>query len=127
MKRRGFSSIWRRAAITAVMAYALTLQALLLSFGGAAHAATLAGAPDIICATGAASGSHDAPANAHDGLCCILGHNGCAAPAGLPPAAGIVDRARPSLTVSGRVHERVFPRAFSSVLPVGSRAPPRLG
>jgi hypothetical protein len=125
MKRRGFTTGWKRAAATAVVAYALVLQALLLSFGGALHAAEASGPQAVICAEGVAGPDH-APAKAHDGLCCTLSCHG-AGPAGPLPGFTLLERLAP---VAGGMEPSSGPpvlAASSDVLPLGSRAPPRLG
>jgi hypothetical protein len=60
MKHRGFTTGWKRAAVAAALAYALVLQGLLLSLGGALHAAQASGprrssAPRAPPATGIAA------------------------------------------------------------------------
>jgi hypothetical protein len=127
MKCRGFATGWKRAAVTAAVVYALVLQGLLLSLGGALHAVEAAAGPQtIICAEGSATGQDRAPAKAHDGLCCILGCHGGAAAGPLPVFAALKQRVPAPADIRPSGH---FPalRIASHVLPLGSRAPPRLG
>ncbi|NIX75500.1 hypothetical protein [Microvirga terricola] len=118
---------WKRAAITAVVAYALALQALFLSFSGAVHAGSVAGPQGILCAWDATPAPDHSPAKAHDGLCCILGCGVSSAAAGPVPSAIVLDRLVPVATLVGFSFETPLLRVASKVLPVGSRAPPRLG
>lgn len=126
MKRRGFTAGWKRAAVTAVVAYALALQGLLLSLGGALHAAEASGPQAIICVDGAATGQDRAPAKAHDALCCILSCHGSTA-AGPLPAFAVLKRPAPAVLEIKAAGEPAVLRVASKVLPLGSRAPPRLG
>jgi hypothetical protein len=117
---------WTRAAIVAAMAYAFVLQALLLSVSGAFHAAEAAQPQGIICVRNGSSAPDHSPPQAHDGLCCILSCHG-SAPAGPVPAAAVFERLAPVAVVT-RTPARPSVLGFSSnVLPLGSRAPPRLG
>jgi hypothetical protein len=126
MTRKGPRTGWTRAAIVAVMAYAFVLQALLLSVGGAFHAAAAADAQGIICLQDGSPASDSSPAKDHGNLCCTLSCHGSGA-AGPAPAATILGRIAP-LTVAGvRTEDPPRLRLTSNVLPLGSRAPPRLG
>ena len=125
MKHRGFTTGWKRAAIAAALAYALVLQGLLLSLGGALHAAQASGPRAVICAEGAASGPDRAPARVHDALCCILGCHGSTA--GPLPVFTALKRPAPSALGIEAAGEPAVLRVASKVLPLGSRAPPRLG
>jgi hypothetical protein len=120
--------VWKRAVLTAVLAYALVLQALAFSFGGALHAAA-AGLPQaVLCAPGTAQSAPDpASGKGHDVLCCALACHGSASPAGPVPATAALDR--PFLVSSADIKPYAAPflRLSSSILPVGSRAPPRIG
>lgn len=118
---------WKRAAITAAVAYALALQALLLSVSGALHAGSVASPQGILCAWDATPAPDHSPSKAHDGLCCILGCSVSAAAGGPVPSAILLDRLLPVATLIGYSLEAPFLRIASKVLPVGSRAPPRLG
>ena len=126
MKFRGFTTGWKRAAVTAAVVYALVLQGLLLSLGGALHAAEPSGPQAIICAEGSATGQDRAPAKAHDALCWTLSCHGSTAAGPLPGFAVLKQRvlAPADIRPAGP-----FPalRLASHVLPLGSRAPPRLG
>ncbi|MBQ0822524.1 hypothetical protein KBI52_20270 [Microvirga sp. HBU67558] len=126
MTRRGPKSAWTRAAIVAAMAYAFVLQALLLSVGGAFHAAAAAEAQGIICLQDGSSAPDHGPKKAHETLCCTLSCHGSTA-AGPAPAAAIIEPIAPvAATVdpsAGASHLRLT----SDVLPLGSRAPPHRG
>jgi hypothetical protein len=126
MERRTSAQGWTRAAIAAVMAYAFVLQALLLSVSGAVHAAAAAETVGIICLQDGSPASDSSPAKDHGNLCCTLSCHGSGA-AGPAPAATILGRIAP-LTVAGvRTANPPRLRLTSNVLPLGSRAPPRLG
>jgi hypothetical protein len=127
MRRRGFTTGWKRVAVTAAVAYALVLQGLLLSLGGALHAAEALGPQPIICAEGTATGQdRGAPAKAHDALCCTLSCHGSAA-AGPLPALAVLKRRPPAILEIEAAGGSADLRVASKVLPLGSRAPPRLG
>jgi len=128
MTGKAFTTGWKHAALAVALAYVLALQALLLSMGGAVQAASGHSPQGILCITepGAAPG-HQAPAKAHDGLCCILGCHG-SGPAGGPlPAPASFDPPSPLAVAAAAVPGAPVLRLSSNVLPVGSRAPPRLG
>lgn len=117
---------WKRAALAATIAYALVLQAMLLSLGGALHVARAGEPQAILCAQDGRTSSDHAPAGSHDGLCCILGCHG-AGPAGPAPVSVSLLRLAP-VSLETRLPVTVPTlRLSSNVLPVGSRAPPRLG
>jgi len=126
MMRRVSIAGWKRAVLTALMAYALVLQALLAALGGAAHAAEASGPREVLCLQSGQSGPDHGPAQAHDGLCCIWSCHG-SGPAG--PAPGFIPAERLAPVALGPRAPADSPaaRRFSGVLPVGSRAPPRLG
>ncbi|KFG70016.1 hypothetical protein [Microvirga sp. BSC39] len=126
MRRRTSTQGWTRAVIAAVMAYAFVLQALLLSASGAVHAATMAEPQGIICLQDGSSAPEHSPAKDHGTLCCTLSCHG-SGPAGPAPAATILDRIAPPAVASVRSPDRLRLRLTSDVLPLGSRAPPRLG
>ena len=127
MRFRGFTTGWKRAATAAVVAYALVLQGLLLSLGGALHAAEASGPQTIICADGIASGQDGgAPAKAHDALCCTLSCHGSTAAGPLPVFAALKRPTQAALAIKAAGESAVL-RVDSKVLPLGSRAPPRLG
>lgn len=117
---------WTRAATVAAVAYALVLQVLLLSFGGALQAAAAHGPQAFICAPGSDAGTDHAPAKAHDSLCCTLSCHGAGA-AGPAPEAASLERLAPPATAIEVFGRAPALRLASNVLPVGSRAPPRLG
>lgn len=118
---------WQRAGIVAALAYALALQALLFAFGGALHAqdALIPGPTAILCGQGKGA-VPDAPAQAHDALCCVLSCGVSATTGPLPAVAGLERPAALPQTVAFLPAEPLLVR-FSGFLPVGSRAPPRLG
>ena len=126
MTSRRFTTGWRRAAITAAVAYALVLQGLILSLGGALHAADASGPQTIICAEGSATGQDRAPAKAHDALCCTLNCHGSTA-AGPLPIVSVLKRRAPAVLEIRAAGKPAVLRVASHVLPLGSRAPPRLG
>jgi hypothetical protein len=130
MTRQGPRTGWTRAAIVAVMAYAFVLQALLLSASGALHAAAAAETQAIICLQdGSIDGSSapdHGPKKAHETLCCTLSCHGSGT-AGPVPTAAIPARIAPRATTGDRTTEPPHLRLTSDVLPLGSRAPPRLG
>jgi hypothetical protein len=119
---------WKRTAVAVMLAYVLALQGLLLSMGGAVQAASSHSPQGVLCVTDpGAAPDHQAPAKAHDGLCCILGCHGSGHGGGLPPASASIDRPSPLVVAAVAVPEAPALRVSSTVLPVGSRAPPRLG
>lgn len=124
MTRKGTITAFQRAVLTALIAYALVLQTVLASFGGAAHAARALEPQGVLCLQEGRGPLHD-PAKAHNGLCCTLSchHAGAAGPA--PEGAFAEPHAHATLVAQGPLALSV-PRHFSRVLPVGSRAPPRL-
>jgi hypothetical protein len=125
MTRMASRTGWTHAAIVAAMVYAFVLQMLLLPIGGALHAATLAGAQGILCIQDGSSSSDPSPAKAHDGLCCLAGCHG-SGPAE-PPGSTALERLEPVALVAETPGGSSVLRITSSVLPLGSRAPPRLG
>ena len=127
MRRRPPARSWTHAAIAVAMAYAFVLQVLLLSVSGGFHVAAASDARGVICLQdGASAGPDHAPAQAHDGLCCIASCHGPAL-AGPAPGAVLFERLAP-VAVAGLVPDGPpHLRLTSDVLPVGSRAPPRLG
>jgi hypothetical protein len=126
MRRRTSAQGWTRAAIAAVMAYAFVLQALLLSASGAVHAAAAAQPQAIICLQDGSPAPDHSPAQAHENLCCSLSCHG-SGPAGPVPVATILGRIAPLAVASVRTADPPHLRLTSNVLPLGSRAPPRLG
>ncbi|WP_230534377.1 hypothetical protein [Microvirga roseola] len=115
-----------RSAVAAVLAYALALQAILFAFGGAYHAVAAPGPQAILCVTNGDVGPDRLPAKAHDGLCCTLSCHG-SGPAGPLPAAIHAERLSSDQAVIATAGEAPVFRASHGFLPVGSRAPPRLG
>ncbi len=126
MRRRNSAQGWTRAAIVAVMAYAFVLQALLLSVSGAVHAAAAAEAQGVICIQDGSAAPDQTPKKAHKTLCCTLSCHGSGAAGSLPPTA--VPLPTRVVSLSGdRPADPPHLRLTSNVLPLGSRAPPRLG
>ena len=126
MRRRTSAQGWTRAAISAVMAYAFVLQALLLSVSGAVHAAAAAGPQGVICVQDGSFAPDHSPAKDHGSFCCSLSCHGSGA-TGPVPAATILGRIAPLTVAGGRTADPPELRLTSNVLPLGSRAPPRLG
>lgn len=126
MRRRTSAQGWTRAVIAAVMAHALVLQALLLFASAAVHAAAAAEPQGIICLQDGSPAPDHSPAKNHWNLCCTLSCHGSGA-AGPVPAAAIFDRIAPLAAASARSVHRPPLSLTSTVLPLGSRAPPRLG
>jgi hypothetical protein len=126
MRRRISAQGWTRAAIAAVMAYAFVLQALLLSASGAVHAASVGQPLGIICVQDGSSAPDHSPAQDHGNLCCTLSCHGSGA-AGPGPVAVALERIAPLAVASSRRADPPRLRLTSNVLPLGSRAPPRLG
>ncbi|WP_262029587.1 DUF2946 family protein [Microvirga sp. Mcv34] len=126
MTRRAPRTHWTRAAIVAVMAYAFVLQALLLSVSGAFHTAAAADGQGIICLQDGSSAPDHGPTKAHQNLCCTLSCHG-AGLAGPVPTVIIPGRIAPVVAADESPAEPPHLRLTSNVLPLGSRAPPRLG
>jgi hypothetical protein len=128
MRDRAFITGWKRAVLTAVLAYALALQSLLLPASGAVHAGAGNLPQAVLCVTeGDRTPDHPAPARPHDGLCCILGCHGSGSPVGPVPVAAAPDRPSPLAVAKAAIPEAPVLPLSSTILPVGSRAPPRLG
>lgn len=117
---------WKRAVLTALMAYAFVLQTVLVSLGGAAHAAETAGLQGILCQQDSQARPDRDPAKAHEGLCCTLSCHHQAGTGGLLPESVFMERLAPALLIARAPLAHSLSRSFSRVLPVGSRAPPRL-
>ncbi|MBD2748195.1 hypothetical protein IC232_15970 [Microvirga sp. BT688] len=126
MRCRTSAQGWTRAAIAAVMAYAFVLQALLLSASGAVHAAVAAETVGIICVQDGSAGPDHSPAKDHGTLCCTLSCHGSGT-AGPAPLTAAPERIASFSLASDRTTELPRLRLTSNVLPLGSRAPPRLG
>jgi hypothetical protein len=126
MRRRTSAQGWTRAAIAAVMAYAFVLQALLLSASGAVHAAAAAEPQGIICLQNGSSAPDHSPAKAHENLCCTVSCHGSGA-AGPLPGTAVLERIVPVAVLGDQLADQPGLRPTSDVLPLGSRAPPRLG
>lgn len=126
MTRRVSITPFQRAVLTALMAYALVLQAVLVSLSGAAHAAQAAGPQGIHCLPDGRTQPDPAPSKSHDGLCCTLSCHG-PGPAGPAPASVLVERLALLRREAPAPAVSPDPRIPSRILPVGPRAPPRLG
>ncbi|WP_114943614.1 DUF2946 family protein [Microvirga calopogonii] len=126
MTRRAPRTGWTHTAIVAVMAYAFVLQALLLSVSGAFHTAAAAEAQEIICLQDGSTAPDHGPKKAHQNFCCTLGCHG-AGMAGPVPATAVPEQIAPAAAADERPAELPDLRLTSNVLPLGSRAPPRLG
>ncbi len=126
MTRRAPRTGWTRAAIAAVMAYAFVLQLVLLSVSGAFHAAAAAEAQGIICLQDGSSAPDHGPKKAHENLCCTVSCHGAGA-TGPAPVAAILERIAPVAAAADLSGDASDLRLTSTVLPLGSRAPPRLG
>lgn len=127
MMHQGTVKGWKRAVLTALMAYAFVLQTVLVSFSGSAHAAEAASPQGILCLQdGQARPDHD-PAKAHEGLCCILSCHHKAGAGGPVPNAVALERRHAAAPITSVPAVSSDPRITSTILPVGSRAPPRLG
>lgn len=126
MHHQAFSYLWRRAAVSAVIAYALVLQVFAASLADAAHAVSRGSSGTVFCLTDKADGSAGGPEKGHDSRCCILGCQNVTAAPGPQPVLFGRDSQWPTLVLTDRSYGPFFtPRALA-VLPVGSRAPPRL-
>lgn len=126
MIRMGTITGWKRAVLTALVAYALVLQTVLVSLSGAVHAAEAAGPQGVLCLQdGQRPSGHD-PAKAHDGLCCTVSCQGAGLSGPVPESVSFERLAPVVLDPRVSVASSVS-RPSSNVLPVGSRAPPRLG
>jgi hypothetical protein len=126
MTRKDTISGWKRAALAALVAYALVLQTVLVSLSGAAHAAEAAGPQGILCLQDGQTRSDHDPAKAHEGLCCTLSCHHAGADGPLPEAVPLEQPIASVLMAPGPVVSSHSP-VTSTILPVGSRAPPRLG
>ncbi len=127
MTDRAFMKGWKRAPIVAVLAYALVLQALAFAFGGALHAGAANLPQAVFCESGDLSAHGDSPSKAHDTLCCIVSCHASGSLSGPVPVVASFGPMLPILETVGLSHPRPVLRLASNVLPVGSRAPPRLG
>jgi hypothetical protein len=127
MTGRAIITGWKRTALAATLAYALALQGVLLALGGAMHVQA-AGLPEtVLCLQADDGGSPHQPAHTDHALCCILGSGTGVGPAGPAPAAASLDIRRPVPVDLRPIVASSAPASTSNVLPVGSRAPPRLG
>ena len=128
MTERATIGSWKRTALAVMLAYALALQGLLLALGGAMHAqASTLPEQTVLCLQGSGGDpSHD-PATTDHGICCLAACVGGTGPIGPTPAFTSL---QPLRSLVSEVRPTVVPArdsVKSAVLPVGSRAPPRLG
>ncbi|WP_210496364.1 hypothetical protein [Microvirga antarctica] len=120
---------WKRTAMAVALAYALVLQGLLLALGGATHAHAAGSPQTALCLPGAQTGSAGSPhesGQADHALCCLLGCGAVTVSAGPPPVVSSLRERRPILLSLGTLPAPHALPVASAVLPVGSRAPPRL-
>jgi hypothetical protein len=117
---------WKRVALAALLAYALVLQTVLLSLAGASHAVAAAGPEGVLCLQDGQTAPEHSPAASHDSLCCLVSCHGSGS-AGPVPSAISLSRLEPVRAVASE--PTVSPDSIPSpkLLPLGSRAPPRLG
>jgi hypothetical protein len=117
---------WKRVALAALLAYALVLQTVLLSLAGAFHAVAAAGPEGVLCLQDGQTAPEHSPAASHDSMCCIVSCHG-SGPAG--PAPVVVSLIRFEPVSAEAAQPSVSPATAPSpkILPLGSRAPPRLG
>lgn len=126
MTKRASITGWKRVALAATLAYALVLQTVLLSLAGASHAVAAVGREGVLCLQDGQTMPEHPPAAPHDGLCCLVGCHGSGSAGPAPVAASLI-RFKPVQV------EAVQPAVSSAslpspkILPLGSRAPPRLG
>lgn len=125
MTKRASIAGWKRVAMAALLAYALVLQTVLLSLAGASHAVA-AGPEGVLCLQDGRTAPDHSPAASHDGLCCLASCHG-SGPAGPAPVASSPMRFEPVSAEAGRPALSFAPPSFPKILPLGSRAPPRLG
>ena len=121
---------WKRAAITAVIAYGLALQAILLPFGGLRQAQSAPFEHGIIClqdAAGQARDDAESRSKPHGMLCCTWGCFQKAAFAGPIPPFALIPAFGRFWTAAGPHPVPAVLASSLDVLPLGARAPPRLG
>lgn len=116
-----------RAAVAVAVAYALALQALLLAYGGALHAAPFGIDPGSAICLGSVSpeNERDAPSpKTPDVLCCVLSCGGLSTPAAPLPSLDIAKE--PPLTEASTAAAGFLdaPSGPWPVWPLGARAPP---
>ncbi|MGO4665561.1 hypothetical protein [Bosea sp. 2RAB26] len=117
---------WGRGIVAVLCAYALILNAVLMSIGAGLSAAPSPFPRHVLCAPGGSS-EPTAPASPEQSkTCCALG---ClAGSSGAPPVAAAALPLRRSISVARDVTYPPAPRIDSgrSVYPLGARAPPAL-
>ncbi|KAB0268087.1 hypothetical protein [Microvirga brassicacearum] len=121
---------WKRTALAGMLAYALALQGVLLALGGAMHVQAATLPETVLCLSDGQGGSPHQPGQTDHALCCILSCGVSVASAGPVPVTASLQPLQPRqpLPIDLRPTVGASPRAIAlNVLPVGSRAPPRLG
>lgn len=129
MTGRSISKGWKRTTLAALLAYALALQGVLLALGGAMHVQA-AGLPQAVLCIEADGGPSRQPGpadKADHALCCVVGCTAGIGVTGPLPAAATLRVRFPAPIDVNPAAAFVAPVVASSVPPVGSRAPPRLG
>lgn len=122
--RRGIGS----TASSLLVAYLLVLQGVMVALSGLGPAASPIAGNGVLCATqGIAEASKDAGAplqtHSHKDFCCVLHCSGAGAP---PPSTVALAPPNGALHESLRPVGAVAERSPRLLLPVGSRAPPRV-
>jgi len=131
MTGRAIITGWKRASLAAMLAYALTLQGVLLALGGAMHVQAAALPETVLCLEAVDGFAPDRPGPADHGsdhtLCCIAGCTAGIGAAGPGPGTAALRARFPVPADSRPAIDMAASVVASSTLPVGSRAPPRLG
>jgi len=126
MTKRASITGWKRVALAALLAYALVLQTLLLSLAGASHAVAAAGPEGVLCLQDGQTVPKHSPAASHDSLCCLVGCHGSGSAGPAPVAASLI-RFEPVSAEAAQPAGSSASLPSPKILPLGSRAPPRLG
>ncbi len=126
MTKRPLTTGWKRVAFAAMLAYALVLQTVLVSLAGASHAVAAVGPEGVLCLRDGQAAPDHSPAASHDGLCCLVGCHG-SGPAGPAPVAASLLRFEPVRAGAVQPAASLASLPTPNILPLGSRAPPRLG
>jgi hypothetical protein len=128
MTGKAFTAGRTRTALAVALAYVLALQALLLVTAGAVQAGAGHSPQGVLCVDDAGPvPDHPVPTQAHGALCCILSCHGPGASGAPLPSAAAAGRPGPTVLAADGVPEAAAPPSPLRILPVGSRAPPRLG
>lgn len=118
---------WRRTALVAALAYVLALQGVLLALGGAMQVQAAGLPATLLCVQKDDGGTAHQPGSAEHALSCALACSVSSAPDGPLPVIASLPMSRAVPVTAGFKAGRQRLAASSAVLPVGSRAPPRLG